>query len=116
MVRALRCVGSSGLWWGVSVPAALCEQILVLARVPDSCSLVPRSAPGPSSSCRKSQAGEDTGPRAGHNGNMWVGAGWAPAATGAADFQTFLLCVAGTTSAHNMIKRLKSLSSAASSK
>lgn len=47
---------------------------------------------------------------------MRVGAGWAPAAPGAVDFQTFLLCVAGTTSAHNVIKRLKSLSSAASSK
>lgn len=33
MVRARRCVGSCGLWRGVSVPAALCELILVLARV-----------------------------------------------------------------------------------
>lgn len=38
MVRGLRCVGSFGLWWGVSVPAALCELILVLARVPGACS------------------------------------------------------------------------------
>lgn len=45
-----------------------------------------------------------------------AGTGRAPAAPDAADFQTFLLRAPSTTSAHNVIKRLKSLRAAASSK
>lgn len=88
--------------WSLMPGPGLWSQVLLL---------VPAPVPG-----RIRQAAEHGGPQAGHGGDVWVGAGWAPAAPGAADFQTFLLCVAGTTSAHNVIKRLKSLSSAASSK
>lgn len=53
-------------------------------------------------------------------GRLWWGhvaaTGQAPAVPDAADFQTFLLCTPSTTSAHNVIKRLKSLCVAASSK
>lgn len=70
--------------------AARCQLVLVLLLL-----LVPR------------QAGQDGGPSTGCGGDTWLGTGRVPAAPDATDFQTFLLCVPSTTSARNVIKRLK---------